>query len=290
MKQSRNYILITKASGETVPFLPEKLQRSLLRAGASAEQAHSILKAIEDGLYPGITTKRIYQYAFNLLRQHSKPLAARYKLKTAIMELGPSGFPFEKFIAAFLSLQGYQTITGKIVEGNCVKHEVDIIAEKEDYHLMIECKYHNRPGTVCDVKIPLYVHSRFKDVEASWMKLPEHKDKLRQGWVVTNTKFTIDAIQYGTCIGLHLLGWNYPHKSSLNEQIDRLSLYPLTCLTTLSKKEKQNLLEKNIVLCREIFEKPALLTQAGVSERRISNIVREAYDLCYKILNNGTHL
>ena len=289
MKKNQTGISITKASGEIAPFSPVKLQRSLLRSGASDEQVQHILQKIEGWLYPGISTKKIYQYAFKLLRKQSKPLAARYKLKKAIMELGPSGFPFEKYIAAILAQQGYQTKTGVTLEGNCVKHEVDIIAEMGSHHFMIECKYHNRSGMICDVKIPLYIHSRFKDVEASWVKLPGHEMKFHQGWVVTNTRFTIDAIQYGNCIGLHLVGWNYPQKNSLNEQIERLGLYPLTCLTTLSKKEKQNLLDKNVVLCREIGENPVLLKQAGVSEKSITVILVEAEQLCRKTLDHEAH-
>jgi hypothetical protein len=84
------------------------------------------------------------------------------------MELGPSGFPFEKYVAEILKYQGYRVEVGVIVEGFCVKHEVDIIAEKEAKHFMIECKFHNQPGTFCDVKIPLYINSRFLDIEKMW--------------------------------------------------------------------------------------------------------------------------
>jgi SOS response regulatory protein OraA/RecX len=269
-------ITITKASGQSAVFDPQKLKHSLLRSGASAEQIQTILGKIEDRLYPGITTKKIYQAAFKLLRRQSRPVAARYKLKSAIMELGPSGFPFEKYIAAILQQHGYQTQTGVLVQGKCVQHEVDVIAQKGEYHVMIECKYHNQPGTVCNVKIPLYIQSRFKDVEASWMKLTGHELLLHQGWVVTNTKFTTDAIQYGTCAGLH-------------EQIERSGLYPITCLTTLSKTEKQILLNNKTVLCREVCDSPALLKQAGVSEQRIKKILEEGQLLCQKKIGDGTH-
>ena len=282
-------ITIKKASGQSAVFDPQKLKHSLLRSGASTEQIQTILGKIEDRLYPGITTKKIYQAAFKLLRRESRPVAARYKLKSAIMELGPSGFPFEKYVAAILQQQGYQTQTGVLVQGKCVKHEVDVIAEKEEHHFMIECKYHNQPGTVCDVKIPLYIYSRFKDVEASWIKMPGHGIKLHQGWVVTNTRFTTDAIQYGSCAGLNLIGWDYPGKGSLNQQIEHLGLYPITCLTTLSKSEKQTLLNNKIVLCSEVCQNPSLLKDAGLGEQRIKLILKEAQALCQNKLSDGTH-
>jgi len=231
MKKHKN-VSIIKASGEVVPFYSEKLKHSLLKSGASEEQVENILAQIEDNLYHGISTKKIYQQAYQLLKDSSRPLAAKYKLKRDIMELGPSGFPFEKYIAAIFCHQGYKVQTGAIVQGHCVKHEVDIIAEQNNKHFLIECKFHNQPGIVCDVKIPLYIHSRFKDVEANWLTLPGHDNKLHQGWVVTNTRFTSDAIQYGTCVQLNLLGWDYPSGNSLNKQIDESGLYPIICLTS----------------------------------------------------------
>ena len=182
-----NEISITKASGESEPFSSVKLERSLERAGASEAEIERILEEIGSKLYEGISTKKIYRNAFNLLKESSRPLAAKYHLKHAIMELGPSGYPFEKYIGEILRYQGYNITIGEIVQGKCVNHEVDVIAQLDHQHFMIECKYHNRPGTFSDVKIPLYIQARFKDVEAQWLKLPGHGTKFHQGWVVTNT-------------------------------------------------------------------------------------------------------
>src|SRR6266542_139510 len=141
-------------------------------------------------------------------------------------------FQQRKYIADIFCHQSYKVQTGVIVQEHCVKHEVDIIAEQNNKHFLIECKFHNPPGIVCDVKIPLYIHSRFKDVEANWLTLPGRDNKLHQGWVVTNTRFTSDVIQYSTCVQLNLLGWDYPSGNSLNKQIDESGLYPITRLTS----------------------------------------------------------
>lgn len=271
---------VTKASGEKVPFIEEKLRKSLLRSGAEEQQVQQILSEISFKLYSGIPTKKIYQLAFKMLKSGSKPFAARYRLKQGIMELGPSGFPFEKFIGEFLRYQGYQIKVGQIVKGKCVNHEIDVIAKKDNLHFMIECKYHNLPGKVCNVKIPLYIQARFKDVEAMLLKIDGHEAKFHQGWVVTNTRFTNDAIRYGTCAGLHLLGWDYPKTENLKDQIDQMGLYPLTCLTTITTNEKQKLLDKNIVLCKEISENESLLLKIGITNSRIKTILEEASQLC----------
>lgn len=279
MQENKEKIFITKASGAVVPFSLEKLSQSLRRAGADENTISKIIATIIPSLYQGISTKKIYKYAFDLLKGNSGLLAARYRLKKAIMELGPSGFPFEKFIAGILRHQGYAVKIGEIVEGKCVKHEIDVIAEKDNQHFMVECKYHNQRGIFCDVKIPLYIQARFKDVEAQWLQLPGHGTKFHQGWVVTNTKFSQDAIQYGLCAGLHLLGWDYPYKNGLKDQIDSLGLYPVTCLTTLTRYEKQKLLNSNIVLCKEISGGEVLLS-SGINPSRIKIVLNEVKQLC----------
>ena len=273
-------IPIKKASGEISEFSPAKLKHSLLRAGASEQQANDIAIEIENQLYPGISTKKIFQQAFKLLKRSSKPIAGKYKLKNAIMELGPSGFPFEKYFAAILQQQGYKVQTGVMMQGHCVKHEVDVVAEKAEKHFMIECKFHHQGGQYCNVKIPLYIYSRFKDLEKWLIDNRVNEDLLHQGWVVTNTRFTTDAIQYGTCAGLKMIGWNYPYDNSLNKQIDESGLYPITCLNSLTKSEKQSLLNKEIVLCTQICENPQLLKHVGITDHRIHLIMQEASELC----------
>lgn len=284
--RKKNEISITKASGEIVAFSADRLKLSLVKAGASESEIERIIKEISSKLYEGIATKEIYKIAFDLLKESSNHLAAKYHLKGAIMELGPSGYSFEKYVSEILRHQGYKTTVGEIVQGKCVSHEIDVIAELDQKHFMIECKYHNQPGTFSDVKIPLYIQARFKDVEAQWLKLPSHDAIAHQGWVVTNTKFSSDAIQYGTCVGLKLLGWDYPLKDGLKDIIDKLGLYPITCLTTLTKKEKQFLLDKKIVLCKEINGNEHYLINAGVNQTRIKTITREVHQLCEHLIQN----
>lgn len=154
---------------------------------------------------------------------------------------------------------------------------------------MVECKYHNHRGTICDVKVPLYIQARFKDVEQEWKNLPGHGTKFHQGWVVTNTRFSDDAIQYGTCAGLNLIGWNFPHQAGLKDQIDTLGLYPITCLTTLTKSEKQQLLKKKIVLCKEICRDTKHLSNIGISSSRIESIREEGHQLCHILITHGKH-
>lgn len=282
-------IVITKASGLKEPFQISKLVKSLQRAGATPSLAQDIAEEIKANIKQGMTTKDIYKKAHRLLKRTSRPLAGRYHLKRGIMELGPSGFPFENYLSQILSELGYKVQIGKIINGKCVTHEIDVIAEKNNDHFMIECKYHNTPGMVCNVKIPLYIHARFKDVESQWQELPGHSSKFHQGWVVTNTRFTTDAITYGNCAGLKLISLDYPAKGSLRSMIEETGLYPLTCITSLTRQEKRTLLENNIVLCRDICRNPDYLNEFDIPAERLQSILDEADLLCHKLIQDDHH-
>ncbi|MCC7303128.1 MAG: restriction endonuclease [Bacteroidia bacterium] len=273
-------ILITKASGEQEPFSEKHLASSLRKAGADEASVHAIVAEVKLHLYPGISTKRIYRDAFRILRERSRHLAAKYNLKRAILELGPSGFPFEKFVAQILRAMGFETVTGQIIEGKCVKHEIDVIAKRDNHLYMVECKFHNRQGIICDVKIPLYIQARFKDVEAKWKEEPEGHSRFYQGWTVTNTRFSSDAIQYGHCAGLNMLGWDFPSGKGLKDLIDLYRLYPVTCLTSLKKQEKEFLLENDLLLAGELCDKEDLLRKLNIRGSRRARLLEEAQLLC----------
>ncbi len=277
-------INVIKASGESEQFSLDKLKNSLTRAHASIEEINAITEALLPKLYEGITTKKIYSEAFRLLRGQSNIKAARYYLKKGLMDFGPTGFPFERFVGEIYKHLGYSVQVGTIIQGKCVTHEIDVIAEKNNEILFVECKYRNQAGFTVDVKTPLYIFSRFQDILDNGLLKNEHE--IFTGSIATNTKFTDDALSYGNCKGLKMLSWNYPKNNSLKDIVDKSGLYPLTCLTSLTKSEKQYLLENNYVLVREIYNNENLLRSAGVKESRLKLIYTEGAQLCQLFTKN----
>lgn len=271
---------ITKASGELVEFSESKLKHSLEKSGASDQLIREIVHQIREELTEISTTRQIYKRAFAILRKKAVPVAAKYKLKEAIMELGPTGYPFERFVGEILKFQGFETEVSVMAQGKCVVHELDVVAWKDNKRFMIECKFHNRQEKKTDVKVPLYIQSRFLDVSENWRRLPDGKTQFHQGWVVTNTKFSQDAIDYGTCIGLNMMSWNYPKKGSLSDRIALSGLYPLTCLTTLTKAQKQKLIDAEVILCKDIYDKPELLNLAISENSKKAKALREVSAMC----------
>jgi Holliday junction resolvase-like predicted endonuclease len=273
-------IEIIKSSGERAKFSLNKLRNSLKRSGADYNIVEKIVDQVKDELYEGISTNEIYNRAYALLKKNKSVFASKYKLKKALYELGPTGFPFERFVAALLQYSGYQTRVGEIMNGICVTHEIDVIAEKNGTVTVIECKFHSEEGRNCNVKIPLYIHSRYNDVKAHWATKKKENRELDIGWVVTNTRFTADAIAFGKCVGLYLLSWDLPLNDGLKDRIDRLGLYPITVSTLLSKREKQFLLSRDIVLCRQLWKDRFFLDHLGISNTRKEKILEEIKHLC----------
>jgi hypothetical protein len=278
----KDKIKIVKNSGEIVEFSIDRLRQSLMRTGADTVTIEKILSIVTSELYEGISTKEIYNRAFSLLKKKKSYLASKYKLKKAIYELGPTGFPFEQFIGEILKYSGYETEVNANLQGICVTHEIDVIAHKNEETTIIECKFHGDPSLKCNVKIPLYINSRYKDVKEYWNNNPKNGSVLTEGWVVTNTRFTEDALAYGKCCGLYLLSWDYPNGNGLKDRIDRLGLYPVTVSTLLSKREKQFLLNRNVVLCKDLIDDHFYLDHLGVSEPRKERIINEIKMLCNK--------
>lgn len=271
---------IIKHSGHIVNFNKDKLRHSLLKSGATTDLVDKVMRQIGNQLYDGITTKQIYKLAFSLLKKGGNANAARYNLRAALQMLGPAGFFFEKFIARLYSAEGFDTKINLTLQGKCVSHEVDVALKKDRIVSMIECKFHNSREAVSDVKVPMYILSRFNDLREGPHTIFSTNEKIDSCIIVTNNRFTSDAIAFANCSDIGLLSWNYPDDKNIKHKIDGSSLYPLTCLTTLSIVEKEKLMILNLILVKELIENSDSLIKIGLSENRIRNVLKEASQLC----------
>lgn len=268
---------IKKANGEVEIFNSHKLRRSLERAGASKKVTDKIVFEINKKTKSGARSSDIYALAFSLLHKYERhPIAGRYAIRRAVLELGPSGYPFEDYVSKIFEGLGYTSVTQQIVRGECVSHEVDILAHTDTRYIGAELKFHNSMGIKTDLKVALYVHARFEDIKQTH----NAESRIDEGWLITNTKFTKNAISFAQCAGLTLLGWNYPKNRSLQKLIEETRVYPITCLSTLTAKEKTNLLTKKMVLCKDLENDTDVLTEAGVASSKLATVVEESQALC----------
>ncbi|MBS3070943.1 restriction endonuclease [Candidatus Pacearchaeota archaeon] len=260
-------VYVIKASGKKEEFNPNKIRGTLFRAGASNKLIDEIVNEVERKVYDGITTREIFDTAMQLLKSQKPEIASIYDLKNAIMNLGPTGFPFERFFAKVLENYGYKTEVGQNVRGRITSHEVDIIARKK-YRYMIECKYHNSPGVYTNLKVVLYVYARFLD-------LSKHFDR---PWIATNTKLSQKAVIYAERVNMRITSWNYPGKKSLRELIERKKLYPITILKSIDNNTKMKLTQAGIFLVENLSEHSMgeLKVKTKIPESQLKKIIDEA--------------
>lgn len=267
--------IIIKADGSKEVFDPIRLVSSLHRAGAGEHAAEHIANVITSTIVPNTTSKEIYARAFTLLRKEARPVAARYALRRALLELGPTGHPFEDFISHLFRAEGWEVETRKIIRGKCVSHEVDFYAShlKQKTYLAAELKYHNDPGYKTDLKVALYVKSRFDDIFACDEAI--RACPINRGLLVTNTKFTSEAIAYAECAGVEMLGWSYPVHDNLFMRMSHAKVYPITAVTVLSHAEKQMLINQGIIAVDEIIQNRRLLDPLHLTSERVGELIAE---------------
>ncbi len=307
--------VVIKANEKEEDFDKSKLNASLLKAGAGSELSASVTEEVDSQFKNCMNTDDVYNLALDHIKKSNPAVGLKYTLKRAVMSLGPAGFIFEKYAAKVLEQNGYRTEMPQMLSGFCVDHEVDIIANKEDEHLMVECKYHNISGNQSDIKTALYINSRFLDLKKGWDNRNIDKDinnrnsgkdidNSNQGkyienrnidkdienddnkpdnvyfftgaWLFTNTKCTSEAIKYANCSGMKVTAWGYPETESLQFYIESKKLYPVTILSTLSKNHKNRLFEHDVLTVKELIA------------YRIEDIVELLsinYDYADKILN-----
>lgn len=288
---------IRKANGTIEEFDEKKLVKAISQTGAKIDVAYDICKYVKDKCSENykdnqpIRTDYIYRLAFKHLKNVSKASALKFSLKRSMLEIGPSGFPFEKFIAHIWQHDGYSAITGQMVYGKCVSHEVDVVAWKEDELVMVEAKFHSDAGSRTDLKNALYVKARYDDIDGNEYNINSFDEKsthglptkmakrLTEGWLITNTYFSDTAITYANCNNLKLMSFDYPDGASLQDKIIEYSLYPITSLTTITKDEKKKLIEKDIILCKTLHSQSHMLEEIGIEKDRVYVILEEVSTL-----------
>lgn len=281
---------VTKANGKIEKFDEKKIKRTCIRAGASKELAQRIVNQVRKRSYDGISTREVLQITLRLLNKEIPQLSVRYDLKGAMLRLGPGGFPFERFVAEVLREYGFITKINKIVKGASVNHELDIFAAKpikahrvikepKYKYFMIECKFHNSPGVYTGLKDVLYSYARFLDLRDAY-KIRKGL-KFDQAWLVTNTKFSRDAIKYANSKNIKLLGWRYPTGNSLEEMIESKKLYPITSLRKLNRGTQGKLAQANLMLVKDLirYDINRLMKKTGISKRVLKELIAEAEKL-----------
>lgn len=261
-------MVVVKATGEKENFSEDKLLLSIQRAGISSDLQNQVLGHIKTKLYENIPTYEIYKHITEFLSNSPHPYTkTKYSLKQAVMDLGPTGYPFEDYISEILKIEGFTTQVRQILQGKCVSHEIDLVAEKNSTKAMVECKFHNMPGTKSQIHVSLYTKARFDDIK--------EKHNLTDVWLVTNTKLTSDALNYALCSNMKVISWDYPQNFSFRDLVEKHKLHPITMLTSLSSAQKQALAVNHVVLAKDVCQNPSSLDILGLPQDKKSSVISE---------------
>jgi hypothetical protein len=249
-------LFVINSKGEREAFSRKKVYRSAKRSGASNNLARKIAEIIEKQAYPGIKTSVIFEKIKKLLKKESPGVALRFSLKEGMRKLGPTGFPFEKYVSDILENLGYQVKINQHLPGKCISsYETDFIAKKENIVYLGECKYRQYFGERIGSPDALSNHARFFDIlSGNYFKSNKYQGFTIKSMLVTNTKFSSRTIDYCSCVGTELLGWNYPKNKGLEYFIDSKKLYPITILPSLKGHLKDIFVEKKIMLAKHLLE------------------------------------
>lgn len=258
---------IFKANGTQENFSSAKLKRSLERAGLQPSDCDEITSTVKHSMIPGDRTKDIYDRCVSLLHKRSPIAAVNYSLKRALFDLGPSGHPFETYVARYFNQLGYKTMTRQKIRGHLVTHEVDVVGNRLGEFVFVECKFHNRAGIKNDIKVALYVKARRDDLG------------VKNFYLASNTAFTVDAITYAKGSGIHLLGVNAPTEHSFFDQIIERRLYPITSLRRLPRRIRDELLIRDVVLAQEVRDHESLVKKLGLSDAQWKNLFQDILQL-----------
>lgn len=241
-------LFVIKKSGDKEPYDEQKVMRSMNRVGVPENLRNEALVHIREKFHNGeLSTDEVFRHVLEFLEPRDRKSSIRFNLRDAIFQLGPSGFPFEQYLAEIFRNMGYKVEVGLLMQGDCVKHEIDLLIEKDGHREIVEAKFHNHHAVKSDLQVALYTYARFLDVK--------DKNNIDNVWLVTNTKLSIDAVAYCQCKGIPAIGWNYPERDSLQELIEKPQMYPITILNSFSEQEKRRLIEKNVVLCKDLLTK-----------------------------------
>lgn len=274
---------VVKQGGDEEEFSRDKLRDSLRRSGVATWLIDEITHSVEDifSKKKRVPTEKLYTFVRQRLEKKSRNALPRYTVKRSLLTLGPTGFPFEQFVAKVLEAKGYKTLTGQMLNGKCVPHEMDVVAWDHDTLMFIEVKFHNQLKIRSDTKTSLYIKARLDDLRDQTFNFQGAPKKMTEGVLVTNTKFTTNALKYGNCVGIDMISFDYPAKGNLYDLIDETGLHPLTCLTELSKSYKKELLDQGVVTCKVLAEDPKYLDRLSMNQKKKERVLQEVNAMCF---------
>jgi hypothetical protein len=244
-------VFVRKEDGSRQLFDREKVVRTCLRMGANSQIAYAVAEKVERRLYDGISTQMILRMIFRFMRKYKPEVGNLFDLKRGLSLMSPKP-EFEMFVQVLLAHNGFEVRSNQILRGKCVEHEVDAIASKDGITYFVETKHHLSYHALTGLDESRIARAVLEDVAEGFM-LGRTDLKIDRAMIVTNTRYSEHAIQYGGCRSILQIGWDSPEKFGLQNMIREKKLYPLSCLRGLRGETRMKLVESGIVLIGQLL-------------------------------------
>jgi hypothetical protein len=283
---------IVKWDGRREQFDVGKLRHSILRLGAPPELAKSVSEQIESEAYSGMTSKEIFDLVTAKLKTYEPALSLREDLKTGLARM-KGGSEFEEYVRLIFQAHGYTVKGNTVIQGRCVTHEIDGIAERDDECIYLEIKHHSSSHSYTPFDVTLAAKAKWDDLQSGY-ESGSTRYCFNRVLVVSNTRLSAHASQYAECVGIDHLGWNAPPGRGLDCMIEEKGLYPITILRTLHEEEQAILSGNGILTLQQLKAVPAGIE--GIHESRLNELKTQAAEIlqlglridCLSRLQDGT--
>ena len=271
---------VIREDGLIEPFDREQFRRSLTRARVPVLLIEDICTKLDERFSNNVSATKIYNFVAKELKKQHQHSIPRYTTKRSLLTLGPSGFPFEMFLARIFEAKGYNTSVGMHLKGKCVQHEVDIVARNKNQLILAEVKFHNKLSFKTDTKVALYIKARWDDLAETKFVNEGGPETMTRGMLITNTKFTNNEKTYGHCSGMDMISFDYPKHGNLYDMMDETGLHPITCLTSLKKGQKEDLMSKGVITCSDLMNDKMILDSLKLNGVNKGKLLDEIKSVC----------
>jgi hypothetical protein len=244
-------VMVKKADGSLQPFDREKVVRTCLRMGADRQVAYEVAEKVERRLYYGIPTSQVLRMIFQFMRRRKPDIGNLFDLRKGL-SLMISKPEFEVFVRVILGRNGFEVSPNQILRGKCVNHEVDAIARKNGVTYFVEAKHHVNYHAPTGLDESRIARAVLEDVVEGFA-LGKSDLRIDRAMIVTNTRFSEEATQYGRCRDILQIGWSSPVNRGLQELVEGVNVLPLSCVKGLGVDARLKLAESGIVLFEQVI-------------------------------------
>ncbi len=269
-------VSVTKANGSKQLYDREKIIQTCLRLGVSHEVAVQIEQQVAKRIYDGISTKKILQNIFTLIRKQKPAVKHLFDLRRGI-SLMVSKPEFEVFVRVLLTHSGFHVQPNAILRGLCGEHEVDALATKDGLTYLVEAKHHVNYHALTGLDESRIARAIIEDVTEGYAQ-GVTTIKIDRAMIVTNTRFSDHAIAYGHCRDILQIGWASPENFALRDAVQKYKLYPLSCLRGVTTDTRLRLVNAGIVLIKQLLAQDIryLERTTGLPHDTVSSLIEKA--------------